>query len=222
MRKLLLLVASVLALLAIGVVAAAAAPLACGVTCPAGDVKWEEGSGYEYTDGSATIEGDANSVTITITDGYVFVSGCIKIGGPGGGSLITISGPGTYGPYAYGISHVVVSTDPEPPTDTPVPSDTPTPTAIPTDTATPTDTETPTNTPTGTIMPSNTPTVTGTATATPPRQPTNTPRPKTGGGGPSGSDALTMVGVASLVGAASLTILLAAFFAAVKKGRLRL
>lgn len=84
-----------------------------GATCASGDVKWETDGGYEYTDGSASISGGSGSVTITIASGFTFVSGCIKIGGPGGGSTIGITGPGTYGPFAYGISHVVISTDPE-------------------------------------------------------------------------------------------------------------
>lgn len=129
--------------------------LAQGAVCPAGDVKWEEGSGYEYTDGSATITGDENQVTITISDGYVFVSGCIKIGGPGGGSTISISGPGTYGPFDYGISHVVVSTDPEP---TPTPEATPTPTP-PVEEPTPTPTPPTEATPTPTVEVTPTPTI---------------------------------------------------------------
>ena len=111
-----------------------------------------------------------------------------------------------------------------PDTDTP----TPTETEIPTDTPTPTKTLTPTNTPTGTITPSNTPTITqtptqtGTGTATRVGQPTRTPRPKTGGGGPPETDVLSAIGTASLVGAVFAIVLLAAFLAAVKKGRIRL
>ena len=94
-------------------VAAFAAPQATGAVCPAGNVKYEIDDGdYEYTDGSATVSGDATSVTVSAADGYEIVSVCIKIGGPDGGETFTYQAGGTFGPYDYGISHVVVTTRP--------------------------------------------------------------------------------------------------------------
>jgi len=81
-----------------------------GAVCPHGNVKWETDSGYEYTDGSATVTGDENSVSWQAADGYVIVSVCIKIGGPKGGSLIDGLAQGG-GPFEYGISHVVITTE---------------------------------------------------------------------------------------------------------------
>jgi hypothetical protein len=87
-----------------------------GAVCPPGNVKLNIGSGYEYSDGSATITGDANSITVIVAPGHTLVSICIKIGGPGGGSTIFFYEAGTYGPFEYGISHVVVTTTPNEPT----------------------------------------------------------------------------------------------------------
>ncbi|KKW25082.1 MAG: hypothetical protein VE99_C0003G0007 [candidate division Kazan bacterium GW2011_GWC1_52_13] len=115
MKRKLFTTAMVLAFVLALVLPTGAAAALTGATCPAGDVKWETDGGYEYNDGSASVDGDGNQVTISIESGYTFVSGCIKIGGPDGGSTISISGPGTYGPYDYGISHVVIETDPDEP-----------------------------------------------------------------------------------------------------------
>jgi uncharacterized repeat protein (TIGR01451 family)/fimbrial isopeptide formation D2 family protein len=83
-----------------------------GAVCPDGNVKYEIGSGYAYNDGSATITGDGDSVSWTATAGYTITGVCIKIGGPGGGSLIDPNpADGSAGPFAYDISHVVVTTD---------------------------------------------------------------------------------------------------------------
>jgi len=122
-----------LALMALTIGATQASPRFTGAVCPQGDVKINIGPGYEYTDGSATITGDANSVCWTAAPGYEITSVCIKIGGPGGGSLIDGgSGNGCGGPYAYGISHVVVTTDELPPEPTPtLPPSEPTPTLPP-------------------------------------------------------------------------------------------
>lgn len=85
-----------------------------GAVCPDGNVKYEIGSGYEYNDGSATITGDGDSVSWEATPGYTITGVCIKIGGPGGGSLINPDpADGSAGPFAYDISHVVVTTDEE-------------------------------------------------------------------------------------------------------------
>lgn len=146
-----------------------------GAVCPAGDVKYEiDLAAYEYTDGSATVTGNSNSITIAINSGYSFVSGCIKIGGPGGGSTIIVTGPGTYGPYQYGISHVVVTTNSNS-TPTPTPTATATATASPTasPTATATATASPSSSPTAT--PTETPVVTATPSSTPTATPTGTP-----------------------------------------------
>lgn len=88
---------------------------ATGAVCPPGNVKWETDGGYEYTDGSATVSGNADQVTVTATEGYEVVGVCIKIGGPGGGETISFTSAGTFGPFAYGISHVVVTTRPATP-----------------------------------------------------------------------------------------------------------
>jgi len=82
-----------------------------GAVCPAGDVKYEAGSGYEYTDGSATItlSPDNMTATISVAAGYTLDGWCVKIGGPGGGSTISPSGT-SYTSTTYAISHVVVST----------------------------------------------------------------------------------------------------------------
>lgn len=86
-----------------------------GAVCPSGNVKYEVGSGYEYNDGSASITADANTASWSATAGYTITNVCIKIGGPGGGSLQHPDpAAGTAGPYSYGISHVVVITEPEP------------------------------------------------------------------------------------------------------------
>lgn len=88
---------------------------ATGSVCPAGDVKYNVGSGYEYSDNSAslvfsTIDGK-NVVTWSAASGFVIDEVCVKIGGPGGGSLkYPDVSDGTAGPYRYDISHVVVKT----------------------------------------------------------------------------------------------------------------
>ena len=88
-----------------------------GAVCGQGQVKFEiDSQSYEYTDGSATVSGDANSVSWAAAPGYTVIKVCIKIGGPGGGSTWTFGpGNGSAGPFAYGISHVVVTTGPLPP-----------------------------------------------------------------------------------------------------------
>lgn len=90
-----------------------------GAVCPQGDVKYEvDQNQYEYTDNSASIDvftedGDGkNQATWEAADGSVINTVCIKIGGPGGGSLIwpNVDG-GQGGPYAYDISHVVIASE---------------------------------------------------------------------------------------------------------------
>lgn len=84
--------------------------------CPVGNVKYEvDDADYEYSDGSATIEiapgvdEGKNSASWLATSGYEITEVCIKIGGPGGGSLKNglIDGGG---PFEYDISHVVITT----------------------------------------------------------------------------------------------------------------
>ena len=90
---------------------------ACGEekVCPPGDVKYEIGLGYEYSDDSATIEGDEDAVSWNAANGCEITDVCIKIGGPGGGSLIHPDPSlGEWATESYGISHVVVKTDCEP------------------------------------------------------------------------------------------------------------
>ncbi|GEM_PF-2102044 len=88
------------------------------VVCPDGNVKYEVSEArYEYTDGSATVtiypssRGSKNSASWQAAEGYEIVGVCLKIGGPGGGSLkngLTDGG----GPFDYDISHVVITTRP--------------------------------------------------------------------------------------------------------------
>ena len=87
-----------------------------GAVCPPGNVKYEVGSGYEYTDGSASITANADTTSWSATAGYTITNVCIKIGGPRGGSLqYPDPAAGTAGPYGSdGISHIVVITEPEP------------------------------------------------------------------------------------------------------------
>src|SRR3989344_8837874 len=104
---------------------------ASGAVCPQGDVKYEVGEGYEYSNNSATVtifNGDKNWVEWTAQSGYEIISVCIKIGGPGGGSLKNGLVDGG-GPFAYDISHIVISTKP---TSTPNPSPSPNPSPTPT------------------------------------------------------------------------------------------
>ncbi len=88
-----------------------------GAVCPPGNVKYEVGSaGDEYNDGSASIAADEDTASWSAATGYTITNVCIKIGGPGGGSLqYPDPAAGTAGPYSHGISHVVVTTtEPEP------------------------------------------------------------------------------------------------------------
>ena len=109
--------------------------LATGAVCAAGNVKYNVGTGYEYTDSSATItiigyqksssdsdhDSDENEntnssskhnrVTWAPATGYAIDTVCVKIGGPGGGTLLYPAiKDGQAGPYAYDISHVVIKT----------------------------------------------------------------------------------------------------------------
>ncbi|PIY96055.1 MAG: hypothetical protein COY66_05125, partial [Candidatus Kerfeldbacteria bacterium CG_4_10_14_0_8_um_filter_42_10] len=80
--------------------------------CPPGDVKYEIGNGYEYTDSSADIWGDSDIINWAAKPGYKITSVCVKIGGPGDGSLKNPDPKaGTAGPYDHDISHIVVKTD---------------------------------------------------------------------------------------------------------------
>jgi len=92
---------------------------ATGSTCPTGNVKLNVGSGYEYTDHSATVsvipgtDGEHNRVTWSPASGFVVTGVCMKIGGSNGGTLKYPSPSlGQAGPYAYDISHVVLTTKP--------------------------------------------------------------------------------------------------------------
>ncbi|MBI4090351.1 MAG: DUF11 domain-containing protein [Candidatus Kerfeldbacteria bacterium] len=107
-----------------GVLLAPAASLAMGkgAVCPSGNVKYNVGSGYEYTDGSATVNvvdvGDKNQATWQAADGFTITHVCIKIGGQYGGSLkYPDPADGQAGPYDKDISHVVITTESK--TDTP-------------------------------------------------------------------------------------------------------
>ncbi len=88
-----------------------------GAVCPAGNVKVNDGTGVEYTDGTATatiVPGSPkNTATWSASPGNVITDVCIKIGGSGGGSL-QYPDPlaGSAGPYSYDISHIVITTRP--------------------------------------------------------------------------------------------------------------
>ena len=85
--------------------------------CPPGDVKYNIGTGYEYTDGSATISGGKRIVYWSAAQGCEVIHVCIKIGGPGGGSLINPDPSlGEWATGTYDISHVVLQTECEEPT----------------------------------------------------------------------------------------------------------
>ncbi len=148
--------------------------------CPAGNVKFEVASGYEYNDGSGWIEANEDRACWGANEGYEVVGVCIYIGGPGKEERLINLGPGDGcwdNPEKYGISHVVLYTEeipeptptdipPEPtptevfPTETPEPTPTdlppePTPTDVPPE---PTPTETPSEPTPTTIPPEPTPT----------------------------------------------------------------
>ena len=193
----LLILSLLLSSLSLAAVKTPSMPLAeCEKVCPHGNVKYDVGTGYAYSDGSAWIDADENTASWGANPGHQITKVCVKIGGPGGGSLLWFeAGDSPVGPFAYGISHVVAYTEPEPsptPTDTPTSTPTETPTSTPTDTPTSTPTNTPTSTPTntptpiGTLTPTATPTGTPTPTSTstptstpttPTATPTNTPTP---------------------------------------------
>ncbi|MBT6401128.1 hypothetical protein HN803_06020 [candidate division WWE3 bacterium] len=82
-----------------------------GAVCPPGNVKWETFGGYEYSDDSATVTGNWRKVTWEAAEGYTITGVCIKIGGKHGGKLIDGLAEGG-GPFRYGISHVVITTEP--------------------------------------------------------------------------------------------------------------
>jgi hypothetical protein len=124
--------------------------LAQGVNvCPAGNVKYEIGGGYEYNDGSGWVEASEDRACWGANEGYGVTGVCIYVGGPDNEERLINLGPGDGcwdNPEKYGISHVVLYTEAilEPtPTDTPVePTPTivePTPTEVPPE-PTPTDT----------------------------------------------------------------------------------
>lgn len=86
--------------------------------CPPGNVKFEvDPQAYEYTDGSGTIVADSQTVSWYANDGFKVVSVCVKIGGPGGGTLVypNVTTP-PFVSYTYGVSHVVLTTQVAPPT----------------------------------------------------------------------------------------------------------
>ena len=85
--------------------------------CPPGDIKYEIDEGaYEYTDGTATISGDETTIYWSANEGCTVTNVCIKIGGPGGGSLINPDPSlGQWTTETYGISHIVINTNCEEP-----------------------------------------------------------------------------------------------------------
>ncbi len=164
-----------------------------GSTCPAGNVKAEVPmAGYEYNDGTGGIWAEEFRVCWAPKPGYEVVGVCVKIGGPGGGSLINPDPSQNcwVNDTPYAISHVVLYTRPLPtltstpvvPTSTPVvPTETP---VVPTSTSEPTETPIPTSTPvvpTSTpVVPTETPVVPTVTPVTPtetPVIPTSTPEP---------------------------------------------
>ena len=79
--------------------------------CPVGNVKYEIDNGYEYSDNSATIWGDGETIYWQAAEGYVITNVCVKIGGPGGGSLLNPDPAADQaGFFRYDISHIVLTT----------------------------------------------------------------------------------------------------------------
>lgn len=68
--------------LAVSTLALATPARATGPHALLANVKWEEGAGYEYSDGSATVSGNADQVTVAPAEGFEVVGVCIKIGVP--------------------------------------------------------------------------------------------------------------------------------------------
>ncbi|KKU03689.1 MAG: Hemolysin-type calcium-binding region [Candidatus Woesebacteria bacterium GW2011_GWC2_47_16] len=196
--------------LALGVTGAAlAAPPATQDVCPEGD-GWSD---HQDPESFGSVEGADNYCVKGGSSQSQGCTGYLEIG-----SFEYVSG--FVGAEGYcGPSHWGYHIPEQQPTSTPTPED---------PTATPTETLTPSETPTGTLTSTDTPTITqtpsqtGTATRTGMPDPTNTPRPKTGGGGPPETDTLSAIGIVSLAIAVFGSVLLTAFFAAVKKGRIRL
>ncbi len=87
---------------------------AAGAVCAPGNVKFEVGSGYEYTDNTATVIVTPDGLTTEwqgkLPSLVTFV--CVKIGGPGGGTLV-YPDPATmtWTSDSYAISHVVLTTE---------------------------------------------------------------------------------------------------------------
>ena len=143
----------VLVVLMVVSLVAGATTLAQGANvCPAGNVKFEVPSGYEYNDGSGWIEASEDRACWGANEGYRVTGVCIYVGGPDKEERLINLGPGDGcwdNPEKYGISHVVLYTEEIPePTPTDIPPE-PTPTDVPPE---PTPTEvppepTPTNVP---------------------------------------------------------------------------
>jgi len=198
----------VLVVLMIVSLVAGATALAQGANvCPAGNVKFEVPSGYEYNDGSGWIEASEDRTCWGANEGYRVTGVCIYVGGPDKEQRLINLGPGDGcwdNPEKYGISHVVLYTEaiPAEPTPTDVPPE-PTPTEVPPE-PTPTDVpEEPTPTPKPTDKP-KTP-VPPTATPKPEEPPVPTPTPEeeislppTGGSGDQGLVVPVLIGLVPL------------------------
>lgn len=133
----------VLVVLMVVSLVAGATTLAQGANvCPAGNVKFEVPSGYEYNDGSGWIEASEDRACWGANEGYRVTGVCIYVGGPDKEERLINLGPGDGcwdNPEKYGISHVVLYTEEIPePTPTDIPPE-PTPTDVPPE-PTPTDT----------------------------------------------------------------------------------
>lgn len=110
-------VSTVLQVSLIGAIVVPQQAAATGAVCPAGNVKFEVGGGYEYTDNTGTVSvvpaGSKNKATWASASGSLISAVCVKIGGSGGGSLLYPNPSlGMAGPFSYDISHVVLYTRP--------------------------------------------------------------------------------------------------------------
>jgi hypothetical protein len=79
--------------------------------CPHGAVKYDVGAGYEYGAEYAQIIVTEPTVTWLALGDFVISKVCIKVGGPGGGEVISfpVDGDGSWTNYTgYDVSHVVL------------------------------------------------------------------------------------------------------------------
>jgi hypothetical protein len=139
----------ILALLVVGMALMAFVPQnsGTGAVCEGYDYKIDVPGVYDGPE--AYVEAYEDIATWTAKEGYTISGVCVKIGGPGGGSLILFGpGDGSYVAQKYGNSHVAFDVDPVEPTEEPTQEPTEEPTQEPTEEPTQEPTEEPTQEPT--------------------------------------------------------------------------